>query len=831
MLRTRTTMWLQTALVACSLVALSLAAAPAHAAPAHAKKAEKGKEPSKVPSKQPASPDPDAGGGGGADEVDLSLDPDKDLFVRNIVQSATKSVTTVQEAPTIINVITAEDIESYGYRDIMQVMMGLPSHLMTNSQNSTFPYWTVRGVSQAMLYMKDGLSLFDPVFNTVPSGHVIPLENIKRIEVMTNPGGVLWGANSFLGIANVITKDAEDVDGVEMALGFAGLPGAGFQGGPCRGSQAWYCSPGDSGVIRPYLMYGKTFFDGQLKVFAHLSTEFFRGPIYRTRSILLYSPPPRLNSPTQFTADESNSVMPMSLFGQFDGKVSWVKPGSSRKLVLGWQWQFLGLNEGHARPMNFLLTVSNWDNTRGNQLRAGYTNWRNQFVYLQYRDRFYKDRIGLNTRLFYSRFDRQFQVLVFPYQENVVEGVSFQHSTAADRVGWTFDLDFQLHRTVKLLAGGEMFYEWTKDSDAWFMDPMDQNGQLRMDRLSVICPFYDRNGDGLPIYDPNDPNRTNYVDGCRQPFIFDSDRMVFAGFLSASWRPIRRLTFDAGVRVQAAPIGNVGYDPVVLYSGAAVLRLFDQWYLKANYSTGFRAPIFINTSGNPAMVDYAGDPNIKSETSQAITTELYAKLLRNKGRVREWDVRLDYAYTELKDRIVILSGAYENAEGTSAIHSVEFLSKLYLKGGHAFSFAYTYYNSWGPNRINGGFFRSVPNHWFATAGVYNVVNTGRWRLDLNTSLRVTAAFEDPNRIPTDSGGSTVSGVGWDRIPSQAFWNFGARLRVKVANRPLELKANFYNLLNGGYYNIDPNFALAPRTEQLPVPLQRFHFFIQLKYRI
>ena len=31
----------------------------------------------------------------------------------------------------------------------------------------------------------------------------------KRLEVVTGPGGVLWGANSFLGIVNVITKDAE----------------------------------------------------------------------------------------------------------------------------------------------------------------------------------------------------------------------------------------------------------------------------------------------------------------------------------------------------------------------------------------------------------------------------------------------------------------------------------------------------------------------------------------------------------------------------------------------------------------------------------------------
>lgn len=766
------------------------------------------------------------------DDLDLDLDPDRELLIRNIVQSATKTVTTVEEAPTIINIITAEDIENYGYRDLLQVMGSLPSHLMTNSQNSNFPSWTVRGLTQAVLYMKDGLSLFDPVFNTIPSGHTIPLENIKRIEVMTNPGGVLWGANSFVGIANVITKDAEDVNGLEVALGFSGIPGGGYKGGPCYpGKTTWYCSPGDQETIRPYLMYGKTFFGGRLKVFSHLSIETTRGPIYEGTGLLSFSPPPRLNSPSRFTQEEMHSVMPVSLIGQWDGKLSYVQPGTSRSLVLGWQWQFQGLNDGHARPMNFLFTMSDWRESRGNALKAGFTNWQNNFVYLQYRDRFAKDKVGLNSRLFYNHFDRAFQVVVFPYQKALVEGVAFRHNSAAERAGGTFDFDFQLHRTVKLLVGGEIFYEWLKDVEASFTDPTDDLGQLRFNRLSVICPFYDRAGDGVPVYDPTDPNRTNFVPGCRQPYIFDSDRMVLAGFVSASWKPIKRLTLDAGVRVQAAPVGNVGYDPVVLYSGAAVFRLVQEIYLKANYSTGFRSPIFTNTSGNPAMPIYSGNPNIKSETSQGLSTEIYAKLAKNKGQIREWNLRLNYAYTEIKDRIVILTGTYENAADTSVVHSVEFLSKLYLKGGHAFDLAYTYFTSWGPNQVNGGFFRSIPNHWFSMAGVFNVLKKGTWQLDLNTSLRVTGSFEDPNRVPTSTGGGMASAVAFDRIRPQAFWSLGARMRVKIGDRPFELKANFYNLLNQRGYNIDPNFALAPRTEQLPVPLQRFHFFVQAKFTI
>ena len=165
---------------------------------------------------------------------------------------------------------------------------------------------------------------------------------------------------------------------------------------------------------------------------------------------------------------------------------------------------------------------------------------------------------------------------------------------------------------------------------------------------------------------------------------------------------------------------------------------------------------------------------------------------------------------------------------------MEAQSRVYLKGGHSFNFAYTYVRSHGDSYVNGGIFRSIPNHWFAMAGLFNIVNKGRWRLDLNTSLRIVGAFEDPNRVPLGSGTqitAPASQLAYDRVPPRAEWGAGVRLRVKVGKRPLEFKANAYNLLNGDFTAIDTGNALGPRTEMMPVPLQRFYFFVQMKYRL
>ena len=82
--------------------------------------------------------------------------------------------------------------------------------------------------------------------------------------MITGPGGVLWGSNSLLGILNVITKDAEDVDGVEV-------------GGPRRRRPRR--SP-DGARVRDGRRQPSSL-GGKLKLFAHGSVETYQGPEQR----------------------------------------------------------------------------------------------------------------------------------------------------------------------------------------------------------------------------------------------------------------------------------------------------------------------------------------------------------------------------------------------------------------------------------------------------------------------------------------------------------------------------------------------------------------------
>ncbi len=45
------------------------------------------------------------------------------------------------------------------------------------------------------------------------------LEDVDRIEVISGPGGSLWGANAVNGVINIVTKSSRDTQGLYLAGG------------------------------------------------------------------------------------------------------------------------------------------------------------------------------------------------------------------------------------------------------------------------------------------------------------------------------------------------------------------------------------------------------------------------------------------------------------------------------------------------------------------------------------------------------------------------------------------------------------------------------------
>src|SRR5450830_24578 len=186
-----------------------------------------------------------AAAGGQNDLVDLSIEE-----LANIqVTSVSKRPERLQDAPAAVFLITADDIRRSG-ADSLPEALRLAPNLHVARINGYGYSISARGMnsgasvlSNKLLVLVDGRSVYTPLFSGVFwDAQEVLLEDIERIEVVSGPGGVLWGLNAVNGVINITTRAARDTQGGMLAAHGAndGSVGAAFrQGGATDGGVAW----------------------------------------------------------------------------------------------------------------------------------------------------------------------------------------------------------------------------------------------------------------------------------------------------------------------------------------------------------------------------------------------------------------------------------------------------------------------------------------------------------------------------------------------------------------------------------------------------------------
>jgi outer membrane receptor for ferrienterochelin and colicins len=138
------------------------------------------------------------------------------------VNAASKFDQKVTEAPSYVTVITAEEIQKYGYRTLADVLESVPGFYVTNDRN--YSYVGVRGFGRSdyndrVLLLIDGHRLNDPVYGEALIGTEFPvdIDLIQRVEIVRGPGSALYGTNAFSAVINVITRRGRDVKNAEVS--------------------------------------------------------------------------------------------------------------------------------------------------------------------------------------------------------------------------------------------------------------------------------------------------------------------------------------------------------------------------------------------------------------------------------------------------------------------------------------------------------------------------------------------------------------------------------------------------------------------------------------
>lgn len=176
------------------------------------------------------------------------------------VYSASRHLQNTAEAPASVSIVTAEQIQEYGYRTLADILRTVPGFYVTYDRNYSFV--GVRGVGRLgdwnslILVMVDGHRMNNNIFDEAMVGteFQVDVDLIERVEIILGPSSSLYGTNAFLAVINVITRKRQDLNGVEVSAeagSFNSYKGRASYGGSFKGvdmvlSATFYDSQGQT---------------------------------------------------------------------------------------------------------------------------------------------------------------------------------------------------------------------------------------------------------------------------------------------------------------------------------------------------------------------------------------------------------------------------------------------------------------------------------------------------------------------------------------------------------------------------------------------------------
>ncbi|MEA2040973.1 MAG: TonB-dependent receptor [Bacteroidota bacterium] len=131
------------------------------------------------------------------------------------VTSVSKQEENIFEAPQTLIIITEQQIENRGYTNLEQLFHDLPGFDISRGNGTQYSQIYQRGYrsnnTERTLLLIDGVEENDLWSRSAWISRQYPMSNIKRVEIIYGPASTMYGANAFLGVINVITKNSADI--------------------------------------------------------------------------------------------------------------------------------------------------------------------------------------------------------------------------------------------------------------------------------------------------------------------------------------------------------------------------------------------------------------------------------------------------------------------------------------------------------------------------------------------------------------------------------------------------------------------------------------------
>jgi outer membrane cobalamin receptor len=139
------------------------------------------------------------------------------ILNKNLTVSSQKALST-RETPGIISLITAEEIQNAGARDLVDILRLVPGFDVAQDLQFVMGLglrgnWANEG---KVLVLMDGQPFNELLYQTVAVGNRFPVDAIEQIEIIRGPGSAIYGGSAEYGVINIKTKAAESLNGVAV---------------------------------------------------------------------------------------------------------------------------------------------------------------------------------------------------------------------------------------------------------------------------------------------------------------------------------------------------------------------------------------------------------------------------------------------------------------------------------------------------------------------------------------------------------------------------------------------------------------------------------------
>lgn len=169
----------------------------------------------------------------------------QDTVDDEVIVTATKRQTTLQDTPVAVTVTGAETIERAQIQDLIDLQSVVPSLRVGQLQASTQTDFIIRGFGNGANNpgIEPSVGVFvDGVYRSRSAASIGDLPKLERVEVLAGPQSALFGKNASAGVISIVTQAPQfDTQGyIEAGAGNFGLYQAkGYITGPISDTVAY----------------------------------------------------------------------------------------------------------------------------------------------------------------------------------------------------------------------------------------------------------------------------------------------------------------------------------------------------------------------------------------------------------------------------------------------------------------------------------------------------------------------------------------------------------------------------------------------------------------